>query len=59
MSKSKFLALVAEGKMPKGVKVGAMTLWDRHLLDSALEDLQENAVERDNPIEKHYGASGD
>jgi predicted DNA-binding transcriptional regulator AlpA len=40
MSKSMWLKLVAEGSMPPGIKVGAMTLWDRHDVDTAFEDLK-------------------
>jgi predicted DNA-binding transcriptional regulator AlpA len=53
MSRSMWLKLVAEGKMPPGIKIGAMTLWDRHDIDVAFEDLKlgngepsENTVHR-------------
>jgi excisionase family DNA binding protein len=41
MSRSMWLKLVAEGKMPPGIKVGSMTLWDRLDVDSAFEDLKQ------------------
>jgi predicted DNA-binding transcriptional regulator AlpA len=40
MSRSMFLKLVGEGKMPKPIKIGAMTTWDRHDIDDAFEDLK-------------------
>jgi excisionase family DNA binding protein len=53
VSRSMFLKLVAEGRMPPGIKVGTMTLWDRYDLDAAFEDLKhgngepgENTVHR-------------
>jgi len=57
MSTSTFLKLVDEGRLPKGIKIGGMTMWDRLELDAALENLKANEVERDNPIENHYGVS--
>ena len=58
MSTSTFLKLVEEGKMPKGVKVRGMTMWDRFDLDAAFENMKDGQIERDNPIEKHYGVGG-
>jgi predicted DNA-binding transcriptional regulator AlpA len=53
MSRSMFLKLVTEGKMPPGIKIGAMTTWDRYDIDDAFEDLKrgngepsENTVHR-------------
>jgi predicted DNA-binding transcriptional regulator AlpA len=40
MSRSMWLKLVDEGKMPKPVKIGAMTTWDRYDIDDAFEDLK-------------------
>jgi predicted DNA-binding transcriptional regulator AlpA len=40
MSKSMWLKLVDEGKMPKPIKIGAMTTRDRHDIDDAFEDLK-------------------
>jgi predicted DNA-binding transcriptional regulator AlpA len=40
ISRSMWLKLVAEGKMPPGIKIGAMTLWDRVDIDDAFEDLK-------------------
>ena len=59
MSTSSFLKLVEEGVMPKPVKIKGMTMWDRHDLDGAWENLKEREdARRGNPIEKHYGISG-
>lgn len=41
MSTSCFLKLVDEAVMPKPVKIKGMTMWDRHDLDGALENLKE------------------
>jgi predicted DNA-binding transcriptional regulator AlpA len=53
MSRSMWLKLVEEGKMPKPIKIGAMTTWDRYDIDDAFEDLKrgngepsENTVHR-------------
>ena len=60
MSKSSFLKLVAQGVMPRGIKVNGMTMWDRLELDAALENLKDqDGARRGNPIEEHYGISGD
>ena len=60
MSTSCFLKLVDEGLMPKPVKIKGMTMWDRHDLDGALENLKEqDGARRRNPIEQHYGVNGD
>ena len=59
MSTSTFLKLVGEGVMPQGFKCKDMRLWDRHELDAAVENLKEQADERRNPIEDHYGISGE
>jgi predicted DNA-binding transcriptional regulator AlpA len=40
MSRSAFLKLVNEGKMPKPIKIGAMSTWDRYDIDDAFEDLK-------------------
>lgn len=40
MSESSFLALVAEGRMPKPKKLKGMAIWDRLALDAAFETLQ-------------------
>ena len=60
MSKSKFLELVDQGIMPRGIKVGSMTMWDRLELDAAVENLKDQeGTRRSNPIEKHYGIAND
>jgi predicted DNA-binding transcriptional regulator AlpA len=60
MSISSFLKLVAEGVMPRGIKVRGMTMWDRHELDSAWENLKEQqGARRSNPIAEHYGINGE
>jgi hypothetical protein len=54
MSRSAFLRLVDEGKMPPAIKIHKMSTWDRLDLDAAFEDLKagdggpsENTVHRD------------
>jgi predicted DNA-binding transcriptional regulator AlpA len=60
MSISSFLKLVAEGVMPRGIKVRGMTMWDRHELESAWENLKDRqGARRGNPIEEHYGINGE
>ena len=53
MSRSMWLKLVEEEKMPKPIKIGTMTTWDRYDIDDAFEDLKrgdgepsENSVHR-------------
>jgi predicted DNA-binding transcriptional regulator AlpA len=60
MSKSKFLELVDQNRLPQPVRIDGITIWDRLELDAALENLkeQEDARHR-NPIEEHYGISGE
>ena len=46
--------------MPRRIKVNGMTVWDRLELDAALENLKDkDGARRGNPIEEHYGISGD
>jgi predicted DNA-binding transcriptional regulator AlpA len=40
MSRASFLRLVEDGTMPPPIKVRSMTLWDRHDLDDAFEELK-------------------
>jgi predicted DNA-binding transcriptional regulator AlpA len=47
MSKSAFLRLIEEGKLPSGIHVGGMVLWDRLELDAAFENLKE--ADEDHP----------
>jgi predicted DNA-binding transcriptional regulator AlpA len=47
MSRSMWLTLVDQGKMPTPVKIGSMTTWDRHDIDAAYDELKlspENTV---------------
>src|SRR5262249_61014902 len=37
ISKSMFLQWVAEGKMPKGTRIGGLRIWDREDIDAAYE----------------------
>ena len=54
MSKSKFLALVDEGIIPRPKNLGGVKIWDRAGLDAVVEEDQPD--ERpDNPIERHFG----
>jgi predicted DNA-binding transcriptional regulator AlpA len=46
MSRSSFLELVEEGRMPKPARIGGMVLWDRLALDIAFEEL---TVEQEGP----------
>jgi predicted DNA-binding transcriptional regulator AlpA len=39
MSRSAFLQLVNEGKLPQPIRIGGMVLWDRLTLDVAFEEL--------------------
>jgi predicted DNA-binding transcriptional regulator AlpA len=57
MSRSMWLKLVAEGKMPPGIKIGSMTTWDRYDIDDAFEDLKRgNDVEpSENTMHKILG----
>jgi predicted DNA-binding transcriptional regulator AlpA len=60
MSKSKFLELVDQGRLPTPVRIDGITSWDRRELDSAVEDLKgREGSQRSNPIEEHYGISGE
>ena len=46
--------------MPMGIKCKGMTMWDRLDLDAAWENLKEREdTRRGNPIEEHYGISGE
>jgi predicted DNA-binding transcriptional regulator AlpA len=56
MSRSMWLKLVAEGKMPPGIKIGSMTTWDRYDIDDAFEDLKRGNVEpSENTMHKILG----
>jgi predicted DNA-binding transcriptional regulator AlpA len=55
MSRSMFLKLVDEGKMPKPIKIGAMTTWDRYDIDNAFEDLKNPDAESGNTMHKILG----
>jgi excisionase family DNA binding protein len=55
ISKSMFLQWVAEGKMPKGTRIGGLRIWDREDIDAAYEALKESEGNQHNPIEAHYG----
>jgi excisionase family DNA binding protein len=41
MSRSMFLKLVEEGVMPRAIKIGSMSTWDRIDLDAAYDELKE------------------
>jgi predicted DNA-binding transcriptional regulator AlpA len=56
MGKSKFLDLVAKGRLPKPVRIDGMTTWDRLELDAAYDAMKQDEAEiQSNPIEEHYG----
>jgi predicted DNA-binding transcriptional regulator AlpA len=40
MSKSKFLELVGDGRMPQPTHIDGMVIWDRVDLDDAFDDLK-------------------
>jgi len=44
MSRSTFLRLVDEGKLPNPVRLHGIVAWDRHDLDGAIEDLKDQKV---------------
>lgn len=43
MSRSKFLELVAENRMPRPIPIDSMTVWDRFDLDASFEDFKKAA----------------
>lgn len=43
MSRSKFLELVSDGRLPKPKIVDSMAIWDRLALDSAFDDFPERS----------------
>lgn len=47
ISRSKFLALVQEGKLPKPKQLDGCKVWDRFALDDAFDDLDSDGG--DNP----------
>jgi predicted DNA-binding transcriptional regulator AlpA len=55
MSRSMFLKLVDEGKMPKPIKIGAMTTWDLYDIDAAFEDLKNPDPETGNTMHTILG----
>lgn len=59
ISKSMFLQWVAEGKMPKGTRIGGLRSWDREDIDAAYEALKGTESNERNPIEAHYGIGND
>jgi predicted DNA-binding transcriptional regulator AlpA len=53
MSRTTFLELVRDGVMPKPMRIGGMTIWDRLALDAALDRLAEEAErERELPQQR-------
>jgi hypothetical protein len=53
MSRSMWLKLVAEGKMPPGFKIGSMRFWDTAECDDAFEDLKQgNGEPSENTVHK-------
>jgi predicted DNA-binding transcriptional regulator AlpA len=40
MSESQFLKLVAQGRLPKGKRLGGITFWDRAMLDAFVDNYQ-------------------
>jgi predicted DNA-binding transcriptional regulator AlpA len=54
MSTSSFLRLVGT-KMPNGVEIGGMTIWDRLELDAAFENLKNPEPTSENSMHKILG----
>jgi predicted DNA-binding transcriptional regulator AlpA len=46
MSQSSFLRLVEERVMPRPTKIKGMTVWDRHDLDDAFEELKRDGARK-------------
>ena len=56
MSKSQFLKLVDEGRLPKPKRLGGIVFWDRAKLDEFVEHFEgDDSAESDNPFEKLLG----
>jgi len=45
VSETKFRAWIADGRMPSGVRIDGVTLWDIRALDRAMDALFETAVD--------------
>jgi predicted DNA-binding transcriptional regulator AlpA len=54
MSETSFLALVAEGKLPRPKRVKGMTIWDRLELDAAFEALTDEEQTRQRNLIDEY-----
>jgi hypothetical protein len=52
MSRSMWLKLVAEGKMPPGFKIGSMRFWDTAECDDAFENLKHGTEPSENTVHK-------
>lgn len=46
MSKSKFLELVDQRRLPQPVRIDGITMWDRLELDAAFENMKTEEAER-------------
>jgi predicted DNA-binding transcriptional regulator AlpA len=56
ISPSKFDEMIADGRMPKPVRIDSRTLWDRQALDRAFDALGES-VEAANRWDEVFGSS--
>jgi predicted DNA-binding transcriptional regulator AlpA len=56
MSQSSFLRLIEERAMPAPTKIKGMTVWDRHDLDDAFEELKRGGARKSrNTIDELLG----
>lgn len=56
MSESKFLAMVSDGRMPRGFEIDRMRIWDVHDLDVAFDMLKagQNAFTAPKPVDEGW-----
>jgi predicted DNA-binding transcriptional regulator AlpA len=59
MSPSSFLRLVEEKKLPAGVPIKGMVVWDRYELDSAFENFKDRKRKRRNSADEALGINTD
>ena len=60
MSTSEFLRLVADGELPRGIKMRSMVFWDRLELDAAVENWKAKQGKRQlNPMALKLGIEVD
>jgi predicted DNA-binding transcriptional regulator AlpA len=62
MSKSKFLELVDQGRLPRPVQIDGITMWDRFELDAAFDQIKADQTQRSgkrNTVDMVLGRGGD